>query len=72
MCVMIEQSMFPFAAGLFGLGVAVFTIGESKNTSSTANHSVLGVAILLAAVLADAYTANLEEKHFFRIASPAR
>jgi len=59
------------AAALLAVGLSVFARGDTGDLSESPASSWLGVLLILGAVLADAFTANFEEKHFFRLAEPA-
>jgi hypothetical protein len=61
-----------FLAALLAVGLSVFARGDTGDLSESPASSWLGVLLILGAVLADAFTANFEEKHFFRLPEPAR
>ncbi|GLI59764.1 hypothetical protein VaNZ11_001725 [Volvox africanus] len=56
------------AGGLLVVGITLFTAGDAEGTP---NFSGVGVALIAVALLCDALTANLEERQFFRIKTPA-
>ena len=55
------------AAALLVAGVSLFCMGD---VAVAPNFSLRGVALITAALFADAATSNLEEKRFFRVPSP--
>lgn len=55
------------AAALLVLGVSLFCLGDSHVAP---NFSLRGIALIMAALFADAATSNWEEKRFFRIPVP--
>ncbi|GIM06920.1 hypothetical protein Vretimale_11162 [Volvox reticuliferus] len=56
------------AGGLLVVGITLFTAGDAEGAP---NFSGIGVALIAVALLCDALTANLEERQFFRIKTPA-
>ncbi|GFR49477.1 hypothetical protein Agub_g11416, partial [Astrephomene gubernaculifera] len=56
------------AGGLLVAGITLFTAGDAEGAP---NFSGVGVGLIALALLCDALTANLEERQFFRIRTPA-
>ncbi|KAG2483303.1 hypothetical protein HYH03_017806 [Edaphochlamys debaryana] len=56
------------AGGLLVVGITLFTMGDAEGAP---NFSGIGVALIAIALVCDALTANLEERQFFRIRTPA-